>query len=387
MTTKEFHVEVPEKKDIAVIGAGFFGCMSALQLAERGFKVTIFEKNPDVLTGASYINQNRLHMGYHYPRSDSTAKSSNVYQKAFTRLFKETVVDDFDHYYCIAREGSLTNPETYLEFCNRIGLSYSIEFPETITLNKEKIEFAVRVPEKVYDANILRKTLKSIIEKDESIELLLVSEVVGIKPSESGFEVSVRKDKEIKSRKYDAVVNATYGNINRIIEMAGFEIREYQYELCEVPVVKVPWSKRTGCGIFDGPFFGILPFGFSDEYLLYDVELSVLERSFGRFPSFKRDVSYYDSEAVRKERFKKYLDKAKEFIMEMADCRHLYSIYVNRIVLPETDNDDARPTEVLYHGGGFWTIFAGKISAAIPAADKVVEEIQDYLNGSKNYKS
>lgn len=383
MTIKEIHLKLPDKKHIAVVGAGFFGIMGALKLAERGFNVTIFEKSPDVLMGASYINQNRLHMGYHYPRSDETAESSHVYQKAYARLFKETVVDDFYHYYCIAKTDSLTTAEDYIKFCERLGLPYSKEFPENITLNKDLISLVIRVPEKVYDSNLLRKTLKSIIEKDEGIELLLATEVTGIKRIQKGYEICFKGREGTTSRRYDAIVNAAYGNINRLIKMAGFETQEYQYELCEVLVVKVPWSVRTGCGIFDGPFFGVLPFGFSDEYLFYDVELSVLERSYGEFPNFKHDSAHYDSEAIRRERFKRYLNKAKKFIKEMENCKHLYSIYVTRIVLLNRDNDDARPTEVRDHGDGFWTIFSGKISAAIPAAERVAEGMYNYFNGNK----
>ena len=57
--------------------------------------------------------------------------------------------------------------------------------------------------------------------------------------------------------------------------MVGTKTKDYQYELCEVPVIRVPWQKRTGFAIMDGPFFGVLPFGFSNRYTVWDVELSV----------------------------------------------------------------------------------------------------------------
>jgi len=377
--TQEFHLKVPEKKNIAVIGGGIFGVMGGMKLAECGFHVTIMEKATDILMGASYINQNRLHMGYHYPRSDETARLSNVYQRAFIQLFPSTVVDNFSHYYCLAKEGSRITPEQYVKFCDRIGLPYTIESPDIPLLNKEKVVFSMRVPEKVYDTHLLRKTLQDILEKDERINVMLSTEVTEITRKQDGFAVNFKKNDRNNIGHFDAILNATYSNINKMIALAGFETKTYEYELCEVPVIRVPWKKQTGCGIFDGPFFGVLPFGFSNEYLLYDVELSVLEKCCGIFPQFKHDVSFYDAEETRKERFQKYIQKAQQFIPDMKNCQHLYSSYITRIILPDHDNDDARPTDVLNHGYGFWTIFAGKISAAIPAAERIAEEMCDFF--------
>ena len=56
---------------IAVIGAGIFGITTAIKLA-RQHDVSIFERNSDILKGASDVNQCRIHRGYHYPRSPKT---------------------------------------------------------------------------------------------------------------------------------------------------------------------------------------------------------------------------------------------------------------------------------------------------------------------------
>ena len=54
---------------IAVVGGGIFGITSAWKLAQKGHGVDLYEKQPDILTAASGINQYRLHKGFHYPRS------------------------------------------------------------------------------------------------------------------------------------------------------------------------------------------------------------------------------------------------------------------------------------------------------------------------------
>lgn len=366
-------------KNIAVIGAGFFGAMTALRLAEKGFRVMLFEKSADILTGASYINQNRIHMGYHYPRSDETAKTAHTHQREFQTLFKKAVVNDFEHYYCVAKEGSKVTPREYIDFCMRLGLPYEKKFPETLAISRDYINCAIKVPEKIYDADTLRKLMKLELAKHEKIALRLSTEVVGIQKRNGGFLISSKNGKAHTSGRYDAVVNATYSNINTIISMAGYRTKEYQYELCEVIVANVPWKKKIGCAIMDGPFFGILPFGFSNNYLLYDVELSVLERSIGKFPEFHHASAYYDREDMRKERFKKYCAKAARYIKDCSNLKYLRSIYVTRIVLPKRDHDDARPSEIIRNDDRFWSIFAGKISMALPVSKLIADEISDEI--------
>jgi L-2-hydroxyglutarate oxidase LhgO len=56
-------------KKIAVIGAGWFGCHIAYQLIKKNYSVKIYEERNDIFCGASGNNQNRLHLGFHYPRS------------------------------------------------------------------------------------------------------------------------------------------------------------------------------------------------------------------------------------------------------------------------------------------------------------------------------
>ncbi len=380
---KEVTITAVEKKNIAVLGAGFFGIMAAIKLAERGFIVTIFDKNKDIMLGASYINQNRIHLGYHYPRSEETAKSSFIYQKAFCNLFKDCVVTNFDHYYCVAKKNSLVNGQQYKDFCKKLDLPFIEEFPQNITCSKEEIETCLKVPEHIYDANKLRELLRTQILNEDTIILTLSTEVTAIKNGGKGFEITSTKDGKIQKSKFDAIVNATYSNINKMALMAGFSVKDYQYELCEVPIVKVPWEIRTGCGIMDGPFFGILPFGFSNNYMLYDVEISVIERFVGKLPTFKHSISYYDETPRKEERIKTYLNKAKKYIKEMDKCKYLYSAYITRIVLPNRDKDDARPTEIVFHGQGFWSIFSGKLSAAIPASEKITEEAELFFNNQQ----
>lgn len=63
-----------------IIGGGFYGSAIAIHLArQRGFKrIVLLEREGGLLRRASYNNQARVHNGYHYPRSFTTAYRSRV---------------------------------------------------------------------------------------------------------------------------------------------------------------------------------------------------------------------------------------------------------------------------------------------------------------------
>lgn len=122
---KIIEIEKIRQKSVAVIGGGIFGILSAIEIAKKGSPITVFEKNKDILLGASLANQCRIHMGYHYPRDKETAKSTLESKNDFCNLFKEALIyKNFKNYYCIAKKDSLTKLYDYIEFCKDMGLTY-----------------------------------------------------------------------------------------------------------------------------------------------------------------------------------------------------------------------------------------------------------------------
>ena len=69
------------KKKIMIIGAGWMGCHLTYVLKSLGHHITLYEQN-GIFNGMSGANTNRLHMGYHYPRSHQTrSQSKNGFKK------------------------------------------------------------------------------------------------------------------------------------------------------------------------------------------------------------------------------------------------------------------------------------------------------------------
>ena len=49
---------------IAIFGAGTLGTCTALELADRGHRITVAERNAEPLSEASLYNEGKLHLGF-----------------------------------------------------------------------------------------------------------------------------------------------------------------------------------------------------------------------------------------------------------------------------------------------------------------------------------
>src|ERR1700712_4869443 len=108
--------------DAVVIGGGFYGVVIAIYLAkERGFKrVVLIEQESRILRRASYHNQARVHNGYHYPRSFTTAYRSRINLPKFIQDWPDAVKLDFTKLYAIARRNSKVTAKQFERFCHDI---------------------------------------------------------------------------------------------------------------------------------------------------------------------------------------------------------------------------------------------------------------------------
>ena len=59
------------KGPIAIFGAGILGVCTALELADRGHRVSLFERNAEPLSEASFYNEGKLHLGFVYAADPS----------------------------------------------------------------------------------------------------------------------------------------------------------------------------------------------------------------------------------------------------------------------------------------------------------------------------
>ena len=164
---------------IAVIGAGIFGCLAAVEASKAGHQVTLYERGHDILSGATPKSQNRLHLGLHYPRDLETARQSVDGFKTFTSAFSDAINTQFPNYYAIAQEGSKVSVEEFENFAMAAGITIKQFEGGFMLANGVWVRNVSRIwecHEGVIDMDILREILKSHIESSQ-IELKLDSEV------------------------------------------------------------------------------------------------------------------------------------------------------------------------------------------------------------------
>src|SRR5260370_30171603 len=106
---------------VGVVGAGLYGCVTAVELARAGVEVELIERRSEIMKGASRANQGRVHQGFHYPRSMETAIEAQAQAPRFEARFGAAIPQvEVDHYYALAPE-SRTTPHEYGVFLAGLG--------------------------------------------------------------------------------------------------------------------------------------------------------------------------------------------------------------------------------------------------------------------------
>jgi len=100
---------------IRVIGGGFFGSSIACGLIRDGHDVELHEIAPRLFSGASGGNPARLHLGYHYPRSERTRAACQSHTEEFMEVYGHLTRPVPVNIYAIAEHDSLIDYGTYLK--------------------------------------------------------------------------------------------------------------------------------------------------------------------------------------------------------------------------------------------------------------------------------
>lgn len=357
---------------VAVVGCGMFGSVLGLRLADAGAVSHIYERKQTALLGTSSNNANRLHLGFHYPRDDETARQCIKGFYEFREEFKESVLEKFPNAYFIAKEESFTTADAYLSFCKRLGLQHEVIEPNSIGLQIEKVALGVMTQEATYDSNILRRIILNRLQ-DSGAATYFNSEVSEIRRKHSKYELKVNKE---WLGPYDAIVNCSYANVNLFSGNLGYDTPDYQYEYTMMPIIK--WDhKPVGITIMDGPFVSILPHGVSGDFLLYHVELSVIEKRICRqLPKGWLDPVTSPSKHVDKDELFDLIHKeCIKFVPQLESAKLTGFLECPRMVLANRESTDSRPSIAREVLPGFWTVFSGKIDHCTWVASHISESI------------
>lgn len=358
--------------DKIIIGAGLYGLYSALFCGKRGEKVLVLEYENEAFTRATYINQARVHMGYHYPRSYATAKKSADYFNRFNRDYGFCILDKFDQVYATSSAFSWANADQFKVFCKNVGIRCD-EIPVGRYFRDDKCDGAFLTEEYTYDAHLLRDWYLKQLKDCPNVEIRYGQRISGFENDGNVYILIVGNEKVSSP----FVLNATYASINQIQEKLGFELFKIKYELCEIILCNVDKKlQNTGLTVMDGPFFSIMPFGKTGYHSLTSVTFTphvVCRDSFPKFSCQENSEGFCTSECLgncnlcpaRPETAWMYMScLARKYMNPELKFDYVSSLFSIKPILLASEIDDSRPTVVRTFSTNptFVSVLSGKIN-------------------------
>ena len=348
-----------------VIGGGFYGVTIGLFLKTRKLipHVHIIEREPKLITHASYVNQARVHNGYHYPRSFTTAYRSRINFQRFCNDWSDCVKTDFQKYYAIARRNSKVTTSQFRRFCQQIEAP--LEPAETRIselFNPALIESVFKVQEVAFDASQLRRWAERELQQAR-VEIILNQEVIQLRGSESGGIAISSRDNHgsIQESDYPLVFNCTYSGLHQMRHSGPKSQFQLKHEIAELALVDVPdLLAETGITVMDGPFFSVMPFParhcHSFSHVRYTPHCHWLDNS-NRSPYAMMDAY------PRESRVDRMIRDGSRYLPILAHCKPKESLFEVKTVLDKNETDDGRP--ILFREDpeleGLYSILGSKI--------------------------
>jgi glycine/D-amino acid oxidase-like deaminating enzyme len=333
-----------------VIGGGFYGCALALHLKKRCARVTIIESRSGILQRASYVNQGRVHGGYHYPRHKLTAQRCRDSYAQFVHDYADCVNVGQESYYAIAAEGSRTSASQFWDFCHDIGAPL---YPVAPDVRKafRNIDDVFRVDEASFDADRLRVRLEADV-RQAGIELVLNQSVTCIREAAGGVQVQADT-----TRTADHVFSCVYSHTNELLARSGLPSVPLVHEWTEMPLV-MPWVIDGCVAVMDGDFCALATWGPSHCHCLHDVAITPRSRSH-RLDLLERGAG---SNAGL------MCERAARFFNVIPTGKSLWEI---KTILQANEEDDGRPILVQRNVlPGFHVVVGAKLDNIYDAKDE-----------------
>jgi len=322
-----------------VIGGGFYGCAIAAFLADGGAAVVLLEAGDELLGRASYINQARLHGGYHYPRSFSTAYRSRLNFGRFINEYRPAIFDRFTMLYAVARWRTYVSARQFRAFCRNIEAPISDARPELAALfDPRLIEAVFETEEYAFSARELRRLLSDRLAQG-GVRVMMRQRAVSITSESTRVIVTTEEGQCIPASR---VFNCTYSGLNRIAGTGGTRPR-LKHEIAEMVIVEPP-PQLAGIGVtvIDGPFFSFMPFPdrelYSFSHVRYTPHAQITEVNNVEVDPYQALDDY-----PKETRFAAMRRDAMRYIEGVEGFTYRDSLFECKTVMVKNEGDDGRP--------------------------------------------
>jgi glycine/D-amino acid oxidase-like deaminating enzyme len=366
------------KVDALVVGAGFYGASIACYLSQvKKFKrVLLVEKESSLFLRASYNNQARIHNGYHYPRSFTTAYRSRVNMPRFLEDWNKAAYTSFLKLYAVPKRNTNVTAKQFLRFSREIGAKIKVAAASDMDIfDTRLVDTVYECEEYAFDSKILAEMMSKELE-NSGVEVLFDTEVSLIKSAKGGCNVTLfgEKEDEVVEAKY--VFNCTYSGLNIVRDNAvGGTQLPLKHEIAELALVKVPQPlENIGLTVMDGPFFSLMPFPSKGLHTLTHVRYTphFAWVDDGQSNPYKVLENY-----PCQTRVDRMIRDASRYVPCIKDVTYTDSLFEIKTVLLKNETDDGRP--ILYERNEkqprLFSVLGGKIDNIYDIFERLDREV------------
>lgn len=245
---------------IAILGGGILGSCTALELADRGHHVTLFERNAELLSEASLHNEGKLHLGFVYAADPTFRTAERMIRGAvqfmdvlerwipsaqlhgmMARPFDYLVhrdsmisLSDIEHHF--ARVADALDHHVTPEVRHSPLAAGLPKFRRLSTsaleekYNPELVSAAFETCEIAADTYAVAGALQSAVRAHPFIELRMSTRVIRVHcRSDQRFDVHCQDEMTHRVGPFDGVVNALWTNRQVIDHRSGVTTRDSSF--------------------------------------------------------------------------------------------------------------------------------------------------------------
>ncbi|MFQ6547357.1 FAD-dependent oxidoreductase [Aestuariibius sp. 2305UL40-4] len=230
---------------IAVIGGGLTGCLVALELAERGHPVAIFDREDALIQRASLANEGKIHLGYVYSADPTMRTAQTLIDDAL--LFRPLIerwmgAAEFDAcltepFSYVVPHGSQVSPERILEHFRQVDICLK-ERQDELNLcylgQAQLSSFAVagrcpttqglwvETPERAVWPAGIAAVLRTCVASHPRIEVVAGAAVCHARAGRGKWQLVLADPGRAPEGPFDIVVNAAWAERRNIDRGSGF---------------------------------------------------------------------------------------------------------------------------------------------------------------------
>jgi len=238
---------------VLIIGAGWYGCHAAATLTRLGVAFDMVDSSNSFMAGSSSRNQNRLHLGFHYPRAHKTRTECVTGYNKFMAAYAHLTVSVAANLYLVAKD-SVIDYATYRGIFKHEGVPFrevakSAQVGMPFAWKRDAYDGAMLTDERMIDCD----AAAAHFEGELRGRMLPAYDPAGL--------TLTREGAAYKNARYPMALNCTYGQLGAPSDGApGEPGAAFELSCSWVFRSRKPFDALFGFTVMDGPFFSVYPY-------------------------------------------------------------------------------------------------------------------------------